>query len=145
MTTRRLRTKGKLKLKLKLIKYSWRRQRWSILHLFICCWWRKNQVNYGSEEDYKLNVRSVRIQIEDCIFPPKKAKEEWMLWLWYDTLWKIVETNPHPRTTRRHAWPNSLQQSRFEMIYQAKMKSNKRGANISIHHQALSCVPYVTK
>lgn len=73
MTTRRLRTKDKLKLKLKLIKYSWRRQRWSILHLFICCWWRKNQVNYGSEEDYKLNVRSVPIQIEDCI-STKKSK-----------------------------------------------------------------------
>lgn len=145
MTTRRLRTKGKLKLKLKLIKYIVEDDE------------DDQSSTYSSAVDEGkikliMGVKKITSWMSEVYqfklkiaFPPKKAKEEWMFWLWYGTLWKIVETNPHPRTTRRHAWPNSLQQSRFEMIYQAKMKSNKRGANISIHHQALSCVPYVTK
>ena len=54
----------------------------------------------------RLNVKGVPIQIQDFIFTNKKISKERMDVMdaaSWGTLWKFVQTSPHPRQRRRRA------------------------------------------
>ena len=54
----------------------------------------------------KLNVKGVPIQIQDSYSPIKKMskeREDAMDTVSWGTLWKFVQTSPHPRQRIRHA------------------------------------------
>ena len=53
----------------------------------------------------RLNVKGVPIQIQDFIFTNqrKEQREDAMDAASWGTLWKFVQTSPHPRQRRRHA------------------------------------------
>ena len=54
----------------------------------------------------RLNVKGVPIQIQDFIFTNQKMSKERkdaMDAVSWGTLWKFVQTSPHPRQRRRHA------------------------------------------
>ena len=54
----------------------------------------------------RLNIKGVPIQIQDLILPIKemsKEREDAMDAASWGTLWKFVQTSPHPRQRRRHA------------------------------------------
>ena len=54
----------------------------------------------------RLNVKGVPIQIQDFIFTNQRKeqkREDAMDAASWGTLWKFVQTSPHPRQRRRHA------------------------------------------
>ena len=63
-------------------------------------------INQVEKMIQRLNVKGVPIQIQDLVFTNQetsKEREDAMDAARWGSLWKFVQTNPHPRQRRRHA------------------------------------------